>query len=178
MEERTPQPEPPRPARTKLTRPGSRLDTGDAMPQTEFYRPDPLAGDRIMDATARLLAPRRTSLTAQRPKLEQEKPAPAGKRRRKKEAPQSAAPARQPEREPQQSQPAQSGQASHKKRKPKKSAPPAGQQERHKSAPRKEEKRRGGRGGRRGMPMEPMKSNQTKDSTEQHSLMKPYSLDF
>ena len=32
------------------------------------------------------------------------------------------------------------------------------------------------RGGPRG-PIEPMKSNRTKDSTEQHSLMKPYYLD-
>ena len=32
------------------------------MPCTEFDRPDPLAGDRIMDATARLLAPRRLTL--------------------------------------------------------------------------------------------------------------------
>ena len=46
-------------ARVKPLRPGVRLDTGDAMPRTEFDRPDPLAGDHIMDATARLLAPRR-----------------------------------------------------------------------------------------------------------------------
>lgn len=36
---------------------------GSAMPCTEFDRPDPLAGDRIMDATARLLAPRRLTLS-------------------------------------------------------------------------------------------------------------------
>ena len=51
------------PARPKLTRPGTRLETGSAMPCTEFDRPDPLAGDRIMDATARLLAPRRLTLS-------------------------------------------------------------------------------------------------------------------
>ena len=38
-------------ARVKPLRPGVRLDTGDAMPRTEFDRPDPLAGDHIMDAT-------------------------------------------------------------------------------------------------------------------------------
>ena len=33
------------------------------MPRTEFDRPDPLAGDHIMDATARLLAPRKSTLS-------------------------------------------------------------------------------------------------------------------
>ena len=47
------------PQRPKLTRPGTLLDTGDAMPNTEFTRPDPLDSDVIMDATARLLAPRK-----------------------------------------------------------------------------------------------------------------------
>ena len=32
----------------KLTRPGTRFDTGNQMPVVEFDRPDPLAGDRIM----------------------------------------------------------------------------------------------------------------------------------
>ena len=55
-----PEPQVQQPARRrKLTRPGSRMDTGDAMPRTDFSRPNPLAGDHIMDATARLLAPRK-----------------------------------------------------------------------------------------------------------------------
>ena len=45
-------------SRARQARPGEFFDTGDSMPNTEFIRPDPLAGDSIMDATARLLAPR------------------------------------------------------------------------------------------------------------------------
>ncbi|MEI3140466.1 MAG: helicase-related protein [Lawsonibacter sp.] len=39
------------------------MDTGDAMPRTEFHRPNPLDSDVIMDATARLLAPRPLTLS-------------------------------------------------------------------------------------------------------------------
>ena len=65
----TPPEEPIAPAReerAKPQRPGTRFDTGDQMPNTDFDRPDPLAGDRIMDATARLLAPRKLTLTDDR----------------------------------------------------------------------------------------------------------------
>ena len=44
----------------KMVRPGALLDTGDAMPCTEFERPNPLDSDVIMDATARLLSSRRS----------------------------------------------------------------------------------------------------------------------
>ena len=54
----------PLPSRPKLTRSGTLLDTGDSMPRTEFHRPNPLDSDVIMDATARLLAPRKSPLTA------------------------------------------------------------------------------------------------------------------
>ena len=49
------------PANTKprMARPGTFLDTGDAMPCTEFERPNPLDSDVIMDATARLLSSRK-----------------------------------------------------------------------------------------------------------------------
>ncbi len=46
--------------RPRLVRSGTLLDTGDAMPCTEFHRPNPLDSDVIMDATARLLSSRRT----------------------------------------------------------------------------------------------------------------------
>jgi len=90
--EREPEPVALRPAKPKLTRPGTRLDTGSQMPVVEFDRPDPLAGDRIMDATARLLAPRRpvqpVAVTAP-PKAEREE----GKnRRRRKKKPAPSAP--------------------------------------------------------------------------------------
>ena len=54
--------------RPRGVRPGERFDTGVLMPETEFDRPDPLAGDRIMDATARLLAPRKRPATDGRPR--------------------------------------------------------------------------------------------------------------
>ena len=54
------------PQRPKLTRPGTLMDTGDAMPNTEFSRPNPFDSDIIMDATARLLAPRRPVYGARR----------------------------------------------------------------------------------------------------------------
>ncbi len=39
-------------------RSGQMMDTGSAMPDTQVSRPDPFASDQVMDATARLLAPR------------------------------------------------------------------------------------------------------------------------
>ena len=49
----------PRTERPRLVRSGVLMDTGDSMPNTEFHRPNPLDSDVIMDATARLLAPRK-----------------------------------------------------------------------------------------------------------------------
>ena len=49
-------------------RSGALIDTGDAMPNTEFHRPNPLDSDTIMDATARLLAPRRSLLSSLLPR--------------------------------------------------------------------------------------------------------------
>ncbi|MCI9187810.1 MAG: DEAD/DEAH box helicase [Oscillospiraceae bacterium] len=68
-------------------RPGKKLDTGDAMPRTDFQRPNPLDSDVIMDATARLLAPRRVSLTPA---------APAAKKTQSKPNLQSKAPVKAP----------------------------------------------------------------------------------
>ncbi len=67
-------------SRPRQARPGTFFDTGDAMPNTEFSRPDPLAGDSIMDATARLLAPRTPPAPAPAPE-----PAQGGKRGRTRE---------------------------------------------------------------------------------------------
>ena len=49
----------PKTERPRLARSGVLMDTGDSMPNTEFRRPNPLDSDVIMDATARLLAPRK-----------------------------------------------------------------------------------------------------------------------
>ena len=57
------------------------------MPRTDFQRPNPLDSDVIMDATARLLAPRRVSLTPA---------APAAKKTQSKPNLQSKAPVKAP----------------------------------------------------------------------------------
>ena len=154
----------------KLTRPGIRFDTGDQMPVVEFDRPDPLAGDRIMDATARLLAPRRPVqpvTVTPAPKEERQEDSGKKRRRKKKKAVQVPAPQLKQDKV-QQSKPKQdkAKQAKSAKRKPvqeKKSAAPKAEQ----PAPRKKERPR--------RQEQPARSR-TKDSTEQKSLMKPYYL--
>ena len=184
----------------KLTRSGTLMDTGDAMPNTEFHRPNPLDSDVIMDATARLLAPRRatavSSYTPSAPK--EESPVPA-KKHKKKKSKAEAKPAPTPVAPKQEVQPDPTP-LKKKKKKRKKAAPaapsassaaekpvhetpktkpvkavPTPKQER--TAPslpgKKHKKRRGSHSS--GAP-EPRR--QHKDSTEQPSLMKPYYLDF
>ena len=143
------------PARPKLTRPGTRLETGSAMPCTEFDRPDPLAGDRIMDATARLLAPRRLTLSPVSSREEHGRP-------RKRSAGQAA--------QPRQKSEGQKGRSAH-------TAPQA---ESRKPAPSKHKKSSQGRGQdrRRSFQDPPRPTGHPQDSTEQESLMKPYYLDI
>jgi len=149
----------PRTERPKLTRPGIRLDTGNQMPVVEFDRPDPLAGDRIMDATARLLAPRRpvqpTVVTAP-PEAEQGK----GKnRRRRKKKPAGPTPQSRQE----------------KKQVPvKKTNLPGPKQEQ--PAPKRQEQSDPKKKLRPQRRQEQPTRSRTKDSTEQQSLMKPYYL--
>ena len=161
----------PLPSRPKMVRPGTLMDTGDSMPRTEFHRPNPLDSDVIMDATARLLAPRK-SAPAARPVMTEETPRPSSRKRKKKPAAQGQ-PAPQPA--PAEA-PAQASPARKKKKKGAKKAEPTPEQRRMAPAePRK--KSRGNHGGHRGMPPEPHRT-QPKDSTEQPSLMKPYYLDI
>ena len=146
------------------------MDTGDSMPRTEFHRPNPLDSDVIMDATARLLAPRKSPLTASHPVLTEEQSRSSSRKRKKKPAAQGA-PAPQPvPTEP----PAQAAPARNKKKKGTKKAEPTPEQRR--MVPTEPRKKRN-RGGHRGMPPEPHRT-QPKDSTEQPSLMKPYYLDI
>ena len=129
------------------------------MPRTEFDRPDPLAGDHIMDATARLLAPRKSALGREKNPAAPRTGRPSPLSRRKGGE-------TEPQRTKERTHTGFGAKAGRKKRGGEPAGPlqPAG---------------KGGKkahGGPRG-PMEPMKSNRTKDSTEQHSLMKPYYLD-
>ena len=154
-----PEPEPPQTAhRRKLTRPGSRMDTGDSMPRTDFSRPDPLAGDHIMDATARLLAPRK-------PLFARETPAAPSRGRRKERR-------EEKERRPESAQPKgrEKAKAKPAPAAPKKKEEPVSGKKKNARPDRRRD--RGPRG-----PMEPMRHDRVKDSTEQKSLMKPYYLD-
>ena len=122
----------------------------------DFSRPDPLSSDHIMDATARLLAPRKLT----QPKRETEnrrKEEPSGqsrsRRRRKKSGGQEA--------------PAQAAQKVREAQSPKAAPAPGGKKRRDRG--------HGPRGGR--SPVLPQKSGAVKDSTEQPSLMKPYYIE-
>ena len=148
-------------ARVKPLRPGVRLDTGDAMPRTEFDRPDPLAGDHIMDATARLLAPRKSTLSREGSAASRR--AAPRKRRRGNAGGEGEPRAAGKEKSQRAAAPAEAGRKKRSEAGESKTRPAARSPKKH-------------RGGPRG-PIEPMKSNRTKDSTEQHSLMKPYYLD-
>ena len=148
-------------ARVKPLRPGVRLDTGDAMPRTEFDRPDPLAGDHIMDATARLLAPRKSTLSREGSAASRR--AAPRKRRRGNAGGEGEPRAAGKEKSQRTAAPAEAGRKKRSEAGESKARPAARSPKKH-------------RGGPRG-PIEPMKSNRTKDSTEQHSLMKPYYLD-
>ncbi len=131
-------------------RSGTLMDTGDAMPQTEFHRPNPLDSDVILDATARLLAPHRGAAGAQ------ETPASGrSKHRRKKKAVPTV--------------PEQEIRLPHARTK----QPKQGTKNRSDRPARGEGKpRRGKDQVRRGLPPEPPR--RCKDSTEQPSLMKPF----
>ena len=120
----------------------------------DFYRPDPLSSDHIMDATARLLAPRKGAVKPEPVKAE-EGQSRSHRRKRKKKGGENAAPESQAQQKVRQAQP--------------KAAP----------APKAQSKRRHdrGHGPRGGRPMMPMKSGAVKDSTEQPSLMKPYYIE-
>ncbi len=171
----SPRPAKPSPSgepRPKLTRSGELLDTGDSMPRTEFHRPNPLDSDVILDATARLLAPRRVTLTPAQPQQEKRREggAPSQARRRDRNAPpQAGRPASPAKAAGRPSQDEAAGRGSRKK------SGSANAPEQRRGAPDHKGKRE--RGGPRGTPTEAHRP-QHKDSTEQPSLMKPYYLDI
>ena len=140
-------------------RSGTLMDTGDAMPRTEFHRPSPLDSDVIMDATARLLAPRPLTLSGGQDQN-------TGRRRKgKKPAHKSQEQAVQTQHSPKQ-QP-----AAHKSAPSGKSA--KGDKTAHQGRKDRTTPQKRSRGGyQRGLPPEPHR--QQKDSTEQPSLMKPF----
>lgn len=185
--------------RPRLMRYGSLMDTGDAMPNTDFYRPNPLDSDVIMDATARLLAPRRSSVVPQAegiPSSPKEQKKNAGKRdERPKKRPaetKQAVNEKNTERKHKNSPKTDSLERGKKERvtqpkkqelsqplnweeKPKKQLPRSEKSAPH-VAPEKKGKQRH-RTENRTKERSTSKS-QIKDSTQQASLMKPFYLDF
>ena len=123
------------------------LPAAPAQATGDFVSRDPFAGDRIMDATARLLAPR----------------------------PRTAAPARAKAPTPQKSgakKPAQKKEPAAKKAAAPEKKPTAKAEQ---AAPSSAKKKRSRSRNDRPRPVEPPRSH-VKDSTEQPSLMKPYYL--
>lgn len=183
-------------------RAGVLMETGDAMPCADFYRPNPLDGDVVMDATARLLAPRATRDQGQKRNstgTEQTvEPEPSRKRRKKKKTETLHSSEKEQAIKEQTDKQQTVKKPIAKKPSAKKSAPkkqlaeePAGleptkeRKETHKApavvqpAAAEQKKNSANRSRRRDRgPVEPVKSGKPKDSTEQESLMKPYYLDF
>ena len=135
------------------------MPAAPSQPQTDFYKPNPLDGDVILDATARLLAPKpRTLSRPAAPRREEEKKAP---RKKKVQA------------QPKQEKKAKE-QAPAKPKKEKKAEKPAPRQEQPKDSGSREDKKSRSRGRRNGPPDMMFRRDNQKDSTEQPSLMKPY----
>ena len=127
------------------------LPDAPSVPDADFYKPSPLDSDVIMDATARLLAPRRP---APRPQAQGGRGQGAPKEQAAPPRPQQSKPRRQGKRQGAPAQPA---------REP--VLPPS----------LAEKKRR--RRDERPRPIEaPMRSDRQKDSTQHKSLMRPYYL--
>jgi len=130
------------------------LPADPAMPITDFVKPNPLDSDVIMDATARLLAPRRP--VAVKPVAE---PAPK-KQEPKKPEQKKAEPKQQPKKknEPKAKQPAK--------------APAPAPTKQEQTSAKKKKKRKKSSSPR---PVTaPPRSDHQKDSTQQKSRMKPY----
>jgi len=174
-------PLPSRPERPRGLRPGVLMDTGDAMPVTEFVRPNPLDSDVVMDATARLLSSRRLP--------RQESPARPGPSRRRAE-PERPAPPRQEEPSPKKSRRRGKKKAiSQPAPEPPKKTPKKTEKAQRSLKPEKPAQTRQSKAGgekhsgkksfahRDRRPPEPPPRSHVKDSTEQHSLMKPFYLE-
>ncbi len=155
------------------------LPAEPSMPAADFYKPNPLDSDVIMDATARLLAPRKSPSGQSRPQPQQRE---RGERANPKSAREER---RQSARDKQREEKRQAAQT--KARQEKKSAPaqpdkkqpdrpkqeqkPAEQPRQGQPASRKKRRRRGNRPAGEVRP-----AGGQKDSTQQQSLMRPYYL--
>lgn len=148
------------------------LPTAPVQATGEFVRRNPFEGDRIMDATARLLAPRTQSVASAmvRPKVAQ-----SSKKKQAKQNPSAGdkTSAAQQKKEPakQQKKPASGAQKPVPVKKEKPVAPKA------EATPAVDRNKKSNRSNRNdGSRMVEAPRSRVKDSTEQPSLMKPYYL--
>lgn len=129
------------------------LPDDPSLPATDFYKPNPLDSDVIMDATARLLAPRRPAVRPQLQPQSQQK-AQAAKKQEREQRPARQRPRRQGKKQGAPVQPDKEP-----------VLPP--------SLSGKRKRRRDDRP----RPIEaPLRSDRQKDSTQHKSLMRPYYL--
>ncbi len=181
-QQKAPAPAPaPKPAKQEQPKRGARqhrladtIPAAPAVPEGDFYRPDPLASDHIMDATARLLAPRPRTVVPAAKKPQGERPDRSGKSNERTAASHSGG------RKKSRRKSAPSGEAAAQEKpvitlptesqKPKKQTRPTGDV--RKQPKGKESRTRSGAPRR----PEPINRSHIKDSTEQKSLMKPYYL--
>ncbi len=144
--------------------------------RAEYYKDrDPLAGDTVMDATARLLAPKKPIFSKAEPiqQPQQRQPEKKPHRQEKRKQPQGKgrqevkfAPPKEQKGRPQPAKPRQDGGKAQSH-----AQPPAPAKA---PAPQREKPKKGGLF-RRGRPAEPtLRLGDQKDSTEQRSLMRPY----
>jgi ATP-dependent RNA helicase RhlE len=136
------------------------LPADPSMPVTEFYKPNPLDSDVIMDATARLLAPRRTAAQSHshRPRQSEGKGQPKPVRAKAEQTDSQRAQEHKRGQHQKKQTPAKTAQPSHAGDKP---------------APAHDKKKRRRRNDRP-RPIERSLYARQKDSTEQESLMRPY----
>ena len=143
------------------------LPEDPSMPCADFHKPNPLDSDVIMDATARLLAPRKPMAVVE-PAPKKEMPAPKQEPARAPEQPKSGKKKKKKAKKPQ--APVQS---------PETPKPQPGKQEAklkqaEQKADSKVQKKQNGQKHRSRNNGQNHRSDRQKDSTQQKSLMKPY----
>ena len=149
------------------------LPAQPAMPVTDFVKPNPLDSDVIMDATARLLAPRRPLRAAAEPAQKSRRPEKRADSRPEGRAESGGQPSAKKRRR-RGGQGAAGGETPAGKEQAK--AAPA---QSRSAAPGQEGQARGKKRRRDDRPRPiapPLRSDRQKDSTEQKSLMRPYYL--
>ena len=148
------------------------LPADPSMPCADFHKPNPLDSDVIMDATARLLAPRKpvtvsapVPVAPKKETVKKEKPAPKQEQVKATEQPKPGTKKKKKPKKPQ--APVQKAEAP-------KPQPAKPKQEEKKPASKNGAKKQGNQRKRPRNDVQNHRSDRQKDSTQQKSLMKPY----